>query len=100
MDIITYNEQGEKVLVSYEQKVIGNISDDEFSTPITINSYATFKNCIQKENEQKEYPTEDRTTKYYYALAKLLKENPDKYHEYQDQLNKEFYKAHERDRYV
>lgn len=95
MKIYTKNERGEKVEIDYEQRVI---ETDPYETPIKINTYEDFRNCIIKNNEQDIYQAECRTKKYEKALAKLLRDDNAKYMEYREQLENEYRENH-RSRY-
>lgn len=86
MKIYSRDTQGRKIEIEYQQKII---PENEYESPITIRNYSDFKNCLVKEREQEEYPSESRNPKYKEALGKLLRENHEKYSEYQEQLRNE-----------
>jgi len=95
MKIYSRDELGRKIEVEYEQRIV---EEDTYETPIKINSYEDFRNCIIKNNEQDEYASEYRTKKYEKALARLLRDDNAKYMEYREQLENE-YRENYRSRY-
>lgn len=85
MRIYTTNKQGQKVAIDYSQKII---EQPEEKPEIIINDYQTFKQCIQKSQEQKEYVDGDK--RYERALGELIHRDHALYDQYSAKLFEEY----------
>ena len=85
MKIYTTNRQGQKVAIEYSQEII---TEPEIKPDIVINDYPTFKLCIQKSQEQKEYVEGDK--RYEKALGELIHRDHALYDQFSAKLFEEY----------
>lgn len=93
MKITTYNKQGQKVIVDYEQHVV---EEKQAPDEISITNYESFRKCLEKDSEQQQYLPAYRDMRYLRALGVFRSEHPDLYKTYQNKIWEEIQESHKR----
>lgn len=87
MIINTQDWQGKQIRIDYN--VIQATPDPETKPELEVNSYETFKYCLEMANGQYEYIPQCRDSRYETALGALSRSRPELYKQYTEQLRQE-----------
>lgn len=86
MKIQTYNSQGQKIEVEYEQRIV---EEKKPADEIVIETYPQFRMCIRRSQEEQEI-VGGGDRRYERALNKLVVEHHDLYEQFYKKLREQY----------
>lgn len=84
--VISYDEEGNKVVMTYTREVI---KQKPIVPEIVIDSYAKYRLCVRRSQEEKQYAYGKGDKRYADALGELASKNREQYLKYQHKLEEE-----------
>ena len=85
--IHSYDKDGNKIRIKYEQEVI---KEKEPDTDIVIDSYGKFKLCLTRSQEESQYANGQGDKRYERALRDLITKDHALYEEFYAKLRSEY----------